>query len=122
MATGGRILHHLAHYAPDNKNTIVLVGFQAGGTRGRYLQDGKKELRIHGQNVTVNAEVITLENMSAHADSNELMSWLESFLTKPKTLFLVHGEEKSSVALAKRARNDLDWNVAIPSYGEVSEL
>ncbi|MDR2778270.1 MAG: MBL fold metallo-hydrolase [Rickettsiales bacterium] len=122
MATGGRILHHLAHYAPDNKNTIVLVGFQANGTRGRYLQDGKKELRIHGQTIPVNAEVVTLENMSAHADSNELISWLENFSTRPKKLFLVHGEEKSSTVLAERVRSDLNWDVAIPEYREISKL
>ncbi|MDR1425817.1 MAG: MBL fold metallo-hydrolase, partial [Rickettsiales bacterium] len=100
MATGGRILHHLAHYAPDSKNTIVLVGFQACGTRGRYLQEGKKELRIHGRNISVAAEIVTLDNMSAHADSNEIMSWLSGFGNRPNKLFLVHGEEESSVALA----------------------
>ncbi|MDR3078691.1 MAG: MBL fold metallo-hydrolase [Rickettsiales bacterium] len=122
MATGGRILHHLAHYGPDNRNTIVLVGFQANGTRGRYLQDGKKELRIHGRNVRVAAEVVTLENMSAHADSDELMSWLGGFRNKPSKLFLVHGEEKSSLALADRVRNQLGWTVVVPHYGNVDKL
>ena len=84
MMTGGRILHHVAHYGADSKNTILLVGFQANGTRGRALQDGKKELRIHGQVVKINAEVTKLENMSAHADSNELMDWLNGFQNKPE--------------------------------------
>ena len=84
MATGGRVLHHLAHYGPDNRNTILLVGYQAMGTRGRALQDGKKELKIHGQIVKINATVERLENMSAHADSNELMNWLRGFKNKPQ--------------------------------------
>ncbi|MDR2777367.1 MAG: MBL fold metallo-hydrolase [Rickettsiales bacterium] len=122
MATGGRILHHLAHYAPDNRNTIVLVGFQANGTRGRYLQDGKKELRIHGQNVRVAAEVVTLDNMSAHADSDELMSWLGGFTATPDRLFVVHGEEESSIALANRVESQLGWNATVPYYGELVRL
>ncbi|MDR1494570.1 MAG: MBL fold metallo-hydrolase, partial [Rickettsiales bacterium] len=106
----------------DSKNTIILVGFQANGTRGRYLQDGKRELRIHGQNVRVAAEVVTLENMSAHADSDELMSWLGGFANKPNRLFVVHGEEKSSLALADRVKNHLGWSVVVPQYGELNKL
>jgi metallo-beta-lactamase family protein len=122
MATGGRILHHLAHYGPDNKNTILLVGHQAMGTRGRDLQDGRKELKIHGQIVKINAEVAKLENMSAHADQNELMSWLSGFENTPKRLFLVHGEEKSSRALAHRVETELHWNTAIPEYLQIYQL
>lgn len=122
MATGGRVLHHIAHYAPDNKNTILLVGYQAIGTRGRYLQDGKKELKIHGQVVKVNAEVEKLENMSAHADSNELLSWLKGFEDKPKRLFVVHGEEKSADAFADRVEKELNWNTMIPEYLQIYQL
>lgn len=122
MMTGGRILHHIAHYGPDNKNTILLVGFQAVGTRGRALQDGKKELKIHGQIVKINAEVTKLENMSAHADSNELMTWLSGFESKPKKLFVIHGEEKSSVALSERVEKELGWNVEVPDYLQIQQL
>lgn len=122
MATGGRVLHHIAHYAPDNRNTILLVGYQAIGTRGRSLQDGKKELKIHGQIVKINAEVERLENMSAHADQNELTDWLRGFEDKPKQLFIVHGEEKSSQALAERVEREFNWNTTIPEYLQIVQL
>ena len=122
MATGGRVLHHIAHYGPDNKNTILLVGYQAMGTRGRLLQDGKQELKIHGQVVKINAEVEKLENMSAHADSNELMSWLRGFKDKPKRLFVVHGEEKSTEAFAERVEKELQWNTMVPEYLQIYQL
>jgi metallo-beta-lactamase family protein len=123
MITGGRILHHLAHYGPESKNTIVLVGFQAQGTRGRYLQDGKRELKIHGQVVQVDAQVVTLENMSAHADSNELIFWLKGFRQPPKTLFIVHGEEEPSLIFANRVRQELNWEkVEVPHYQETRNL
>lgn len=122
MATGGRVLHHLAYYGPDNKNTIVLVGYQAMGTRGRALQDGKKELKIHGQIVKINATVERLENMSAHADSNELMNWLRGFKNKPQKLFIVHGEEKASEHFADRVEKELQWNVMVPEYLQIYQL
>lgn len=122
MATGGRVLHHIAHYGPDNKNTILLVGYQAMGTRGRLLQDGKQELKIHGQVVKINAEVEKLENMSAHADSNELISWLRGFEDKPKRLFIVHGEEKSTEAFAERVEKELQWNTMVPEYLQIYQL
>ena len=122
MATGGRVLHHIAHYGPDNKNTILLVGYQAMGTRGRLLQDGKQELKIHGQVVKINAEVEKLENMSAHADSNELISWLRGFEDKPKRLFVVHGEEKATEAFSERVEKELQWNTMIPEYLQIYQL
>ena len=122
MATGGRVLHHIAHYGPDNKNTILLVGYQAMGTRGRLLQDGKKELKIHGQVVKINAEVEKLENMSAHADSNELISWLRGFENKPKKLFVIHGEEKSTEAFSERVEKELHWDTMVPEYLQIYQL
>lgn len=122
MATGGRVLHHLAHYGPDNRNTILLVGYQAVGTRGRALQDGKKELKIHGQIVKIDAEVERLENMSAHADQNELIGWLSGFENKPKRVFVVHGEEKSSQTLADRIEREFSWNTSVPEYAEIVQL
>ncbi|MBO4956256.1 MAG: MBL fold metallo-hydrolase [Rickettsiales bacterium] len=122
MATGGRVLHHLAHYGPDNRNTILLVGYQAMGTRGRALQDGKKELKIHGQVVKINATVEKLENMSAHADSNELINWLKGFKEKPQKLFVVHGEEKGSQCFAERVETELRWNVMVPEYLQIYQL
>jgi metallo-beta-lactamase family protein len=122
MITGGRILHHISHYAPDNRNTILLVGFQALGTRGRSLQDGEKNLKIYGQVVKVNAEIEKLDNMSAHADQNEIMDWLGGFKNIPKKLFLIHGEEKSCRALAHRVEAELRWPTLIPDYLQIYQL
>jgi metallo-beta-lactamase family protein len=122
MATGGRILHHIAHYGPNNSNTILLVGFQAAGTRGRLLQDGKKELKIYGQTIKINAEVAKLENMSAHADSEELIEWLDAFKQKPDMLFIVHGEKKASESFAEKVRRELKWNVVVPEYLQTQQL
>ncbi|MDR0572167.1 MAG: MBL fold metallo-hydrolase [Rickettsiales bacterium] len=122
MATGGRVLHHIAHYGPDNLNTILLVGFQAAGTRGRLLQEGKKELKIYGQTIRINAEVAKLENMSAHADSEELIEWLSAFTQEPNTLFIVHGELKASNSFAEKVKKELKWNVVVPEYLQVQRL
>ena len=122
MASGGRVLHHIAHYAPYQENTIVLVGYQSIGTRGRQLQEGERELKIHGEDVEVNCDVVMLENMSAHADSNELMDWLSSFRQKPKKLFLVHGEKSSMEAFQERVENELNWDVETPEYLQIRQL
>lgn len=122
MATGGRILHHLAHYAPNANNSIVITGFQAAGTRGRYLVEGKKELKIHGDVVKVKAEIFTLNNMSAHADKNELLSWLNSFQKAPQEIFITHGEETAAEAFAKTIEIELKWNVSVPNYLESKQL
>lgn len=122
MMTGGRVLHHVAHYGPESRNAILLVGYQAAGTRGRTLEEGKGELRIHGQNVKINAEVIKLENMSAHADSNELLHWLRGFQEEPRELFVIHGEEDSANMLADRVRNELGWHTRVPEYMQTIQL
>lgn len=122
MATGGRVLHHLAHGLPDPANTVIFVGYQAAGTRGRRLQDGEKEMRIHGQMVPVRAHIESIGSLSAHADANELMRWLSGFKRPPKTTFIVHGEPDSSAALQDRINRELGWNTVLPAYEEVFEL
>jgi metallo-beta-lactamase family protein len=122
MATGGRVLHHLARTLPDARNTVLFAGFQAPGTRGRLLRDGARLVRIHGQDVPVAAEVAALESMSAHADSNEIVRWLRGFKTKPATTFLVHGEPGAMDTLAGRIRQDFAWVVRTPAYGEKVEI
>ena len=122
MLGGGRILHHVAHYAPDNKNSILLVGFQAFGTKGRDLVEGKKQIKIHGEVVKVNAEVIKLNNMSAHGDSNEMLNWLSQCKIKPKKVFVTHGEEKSSNAFAEKLNTELGWNTIVPEYFQIEQL
>jgi metallo-beta-lactamase family protein len=122
MATGGRVLHHLKHYAPDPRNTVLLAGFQAAGTRGAALRDGAEEVRIHGQQVPVRAEVVSLETMSAHADQADLMRWMGGFRSPPRNTFIVHGEPAGSEALSEKIEQGLGWTTTIPSHGQKIEL
>ena len=114
MATGGRILHHLKNYGPDIRNTILLAGFQAAGTRGRALRDGAKELKIHGMWVPINAEVAHIDTLSAHADANELIRWLSGFKSPPRKTFIVHGEPEASEGLRMRIGRELGWDSVVP--------
>ena len=118
MATGGRILHHLRRRLPDPKTTVLFVGFQAEGTRGRTLQSGKTEVKMLGEIIHVRAEIKTIEGFSAHADQDEILRWLGSFKTAPKKTFVIHGEPPGSEALAALLRNKMKWNTEIPKYGE----
>jgi metallo-beta-lactamase family protein len=122
MATGGRILHHLKHFAPDRRNTILFAGFQAEGTRGDRIVRGETEVKIHGQMVPIRAEVRRLEMLSAHADQSEIMDWLGGFQSPPQQTFVTHGEEHASLTLAEKIRNDLGWEVEVPNLGEARRL
>lgn len=122
MATGGRIVHHLKHLLPDHRNTVVLVGYQAAGTRGRDLADGARQLKMHGLYVPVRAEVRSVEGLSVHADSDELVAWLGSAPEPPDAVYLVHGEPQSSAALAARIRSELDWMTVVAREGEIVRL
>lgn len=104
MADGGRILHHLKHRLPTPETTVVFVGFQASGTRGRALLDGSQVLAIHGEPIPVRAQVRRLEGLSAHAGRSELLRWLENLETKPQRIFLNHAEEPARQALAAELR------------------
>ena len=118
MATGGRILHHLKHYAPDTKSTIVLTGFQASGTRGEAIAEGAKEVKIHGRMIPINAEVVNLNTLSAHADQKEIMDWLGHFEYPPKQTFVTHGEPNASSVLAERIQTDFGWSSSVPAHGD----
>nr|WP_286829214.1 MBL fold metallo-hydrolase [Kordiimonas sp. UBA4487] len=122
MATGGRILHHLKHYAADRRNTILFTGFQAAGTRGRAMVEGARQIKIHGSYIPVNAQVENLDALSAHADSDEILEWLSGFKHPPKTTFVTHGEPEASAALAARIRDELGWHCEIPELGQEVEL
>jgi metallo-beta-lactamase family protein len=113
MATGGRVLHHLKLRLGDARTTVLLVGFQAAGTRGRALQEGAKTLRILGAEVTVRARVETLDGLSAHADQAELLAWLERFEQPPREIQLVHGESDNAEALAHAIRQRLGCSVGV---------
>ena len=113
MAQGGRVVHHLANMLPDARNTVILVGYQATGSRGQALEQGVKEIRIHGEFVTVRATIAKVESFSVHADSDELMSWLRS-VELPSQVFVVHGEPDSSAAFASRLKSELKWPAIVP--------
>lgn len=118
MATGGRVIHHLRHLLPQARNTVVLTGYQAVGTRGRALQEGAHEVKIMGRYVPVRAEIVTDDGFSVHADADELVSWLDELPDPPETVYVVHGEPDAAQALSDRIRKDLGWTVAIPVLGE----
>ena len=122
MATGGRVLHHLAACLPDARNSVLFVGFQAPGTRGRSLVDGAKAVKIHGEVVPVAAKIARLDSMSAHADSSEIVRWLGTFRQPPGRTFLVHGEPVAQNALKSTIEKTLGWAVHIPAHGERVEV
>jgi metallo-beta-lactamase family protein len=118
MATGGRILHHLAHRLEDHRNSVVFVGFQAAGTRGRSLVEGARSIRIHGRDVAVHASVERVENLSAHADRGELLAWLQAAEEPPRQIHLVHGEPAAIEGLARRIRTETGMQPHVPDYLE----
>jgi metallo-beta-lactamase family protein len=122
MATGGRVLHHLKASLPDARNTVLLVGFQAEGTRGRRLLNGEKTIRIHGIDVPVQAQVDSIDSMSAHADSTEILRWLRGFQAPPKRTFIVHGEPTAMQALQAAITTELHWDAYAPQWKETVEL
>ena len=117
MATGGRVLHHLAHHAGNHRNMIILTGFQAPGTRGATLASGARSVRIHGQDVAVNAEVVQLQSTSAHADGGQLLEWLRTMPTAPDQVYVVHGELQASDTLRSRIQHELGWRAMVPEHG-----
>ncbi|MBL8318450.1 MAG: MBL fold metallo-hydrolase [Burkholderiaceae bacterium] len=122
MATGGRVLHHLKALGPDRRNTIVLAGYQAGGTRGARLMGGERSIRIHGEDVTINAEVVSLPGMSAHADAAQLVQWLATAPQPLRGIYLNHGEPGPADALRQRIERELGWSATVPRLGQSVEV
>lgn len=118
MLSGGRVLHHLFQVAPDNRSTIVLAGFQAAGTRGEALVNGARSLRVFGEDVPVQADVVVLDTLSAHGDSDDLLAWLRSAPAPPSAVSVVHGEPSASDALRRRVEHELGWSAAVPAPGQ----
>jgi metallo-beta-lactamase family protein len=118
MATGGRVLHHLRNHLPDPRNTVLFVGFQAEGTRGRRLLSGEKEVKIFGEMVPVRAAVRSISSLSAHADADELTIWAASAAERPRLVFVTHGEEAASRALAGRYAARFGWDCYLPRLEE----
>ncbi|MTW10028.1 MBL fold metallo-hydrolase [Pseudoduganella eburnea] len=122
MATGGRVLHHLAAFAPDARNTIVFAGFQAGGTRGAALVGGAPNIKIFGEYVPVRAKVVQMDNLSAHADQQEILTWLGNFKRPPRMTYLTHGEPSAADALRLRIEERYKWPCRVPQYRDREDL
>ena len=122
MATGGRILHHLSYRLPDHRTTVLFTGHQAVGTRGRALQEGARLIRIHGREIPVRARIETLDGLSAHADREELLEWVQSAKRPPKRIYLVHGEPEATEALAVLLREKTGIKVHVPEYKDRVDL
>ncbi len=122
MATGGRILHHLKQRLPDPSNTVIFVGYQAHGTKGRRLVEGEKEIKIHGQWIPVKAHIDSLGTFSAHADREELLLWLGRRERDPGTVCLIHGEYGAQQSFAELLRQEYGWDPKIPEIGDVIEI
>jgi metallo-beta-lactamase family protein len=122
MLSGGRILNYLERYLEDPKNTILLVGYQAAGTRGKALKEGAHELKVHGKYYRVNADVRELTALSAHADQGELIEWMKNIEKKPKEIFLVHGEVDALAAFQLKIKDELGWDAKIPGLNDEFEI
>jgi len=122
MVAGGRVLHHLAHRLPDGRNAVILAGFQAQGTRGRALQEGAKTLRLFGQDVPVNAEIIQMSQLSAHAGRSELLRWMGALPAPPKQTYLTHGEPVAAQSLQKAITAKFSWKASVARYLDTVEI
>jgi metallo-beta-lactamase family protein len=122
MATGGRVLYHLAAGLPNPKNTVLFVGYQAAGTRGRSLIGGARTVRIKGRDIPVSATIEHIDSMSAHADASEIMRWLSAFQAPPAMTYLVHGEPVALEALLARLTQEKGWQAHVAGYQEKVEI
>jgi len=118
MATGGRVLHHLKRVLPDSKSTVILVGYQAFGTRGRRLLNGEEEIKIHGEFWPVKAEIASVPAFSVHADRSELVDWLASAATPPERVIAVHGDPEAMESFSSVVGERLSRNILMPAHGE----
>lgn len=122
MASGGRILHHLSHYLSHKENAVVIVGFQAAGTRGRAMLDGAERVKIFGDEYEIKARIEYLSSLSAHADSNELIKWLRNSPIKNPKVFVTHGESSSAETFKSKIEETFSWQVHVPEDREEIDL
>ena len=122
MVTGGRILHHLAYYGQHSRNTVVLSGFQAGGTRGASLAAGATSLKMFGEYVPIRSEVAQIEGLSAHGDQTDLLNWLGALGQAPQQVFVTHGEPQAADTLRLKIKETLGWKARVPDYRETFKL
>lgn len=118
MGSGGRVVHHLENMLPHPEHAVVLIGYQAEGTRGRALVDGAKTVKMHGNSVSVLAEIVQIEGLSVHADADEVCTWLSTSTSPPANTFVVHGEPAASAAMAEKINRELGWSTTIPRLGQ----
>jgi metallo-beta-lactamase family protein len=121
MVSGGRVLHHLVQRLPDSRNAVILAGFQAQGTRGRALEQGAKSLRIFGQEVLVNAEIVEMSQFSAHAGKSELLRWLTGLTAPPRQTYVGHGEPAAQ-SLQATSQEKFRSKVAVARYLDAVDL
>ena len=122
MAEGGRVLYHLQRLLPDPRNTVVLTGFQAEGTRGRALEEGAHTVKINGRYVPVKAEIVRDHEFSVHGDASDLLDWLRALDREPEAVFVTHGEPAAAATFARRIEDELGWVAVVPKFGEVVNL
>ncbi|HLP64025.1 MBL fold metallo-hydrolase [Flavobacterium sp.] len=122
MITGGRVLSYLERYIGLPETTVIIVGYQAEGTRGRKLLDGAKEIKIRGKYYEVQAKILEIEGLSAHGDQNDLLNWLSALENKPKKVFLVHGENQPADELRIKIHEKYGYDCAVPMMGQTVEL
>ncbi len=122
MATGGRVVHHLKAFASDSRNTILFVGFQAEGTRGAAMVNGAESIRIHGEDVPIRAQVVSIDSLSAHADYDQILVWLAQMKRAPRQVFVTHGEVEAAAAMARHVEETLHWPARVPEYMEIVQL
>jgi metallo-beta-lactamase family protein len=122
MCTGGRILHHLYNRVQNEQDTVLFVGYQAEGTRGRRILEGEPVIKMFGYEIPVKCHVEHINGLSAHADKSELLTWLSNFEDSPKMTFVVHGEKTVSEEFARTIHDEYGWNSKVPKYLESVEL
>lgn len=118
MATGGRVLNLIRQFGPEPENTILFAGYQAVGTRGADMVAGERSIKIYGEYVQIESEVVQIDNLSAHADVDELMRWLSGMPTPPEEAFITHGEPRAADALRRRITERLGWECRVPEHGD----
>ena len=117
MLTGGRVLHHLKMKLPHEKNGVLFVGYQAQGTKGLLIKNGLRKIRLHHQEIDIEAEVFSMESLSAHADSDDMIAWMKNIKLPPRKVFLNHGEQNALFAMKYRIENEILWPAEVPIQG-----
>lgn len=122
MISGGRVLTYLQQYIGRLETTVLLAGYQAAGTRGRKLLDGGAELKIYGKHYPVEAEILNLEVLSAHADQAELLDWMSELDKAPENIFIIHGEKDASTTFKTKIKEQYGWESEIPELYSIVEI